>query len=110
MTSTLTASADRERDRAREPSAGSLNSPSRSVLKGTYVEIRIGIVNAPRELSFESSQSPDELTEQVQNALTSGTGFLRLTDDKGRVYIVPTAGVAYVEVGPEESRRIGFVG
>jgi acetylornithine/succinyldiaminopimelate/putrescine aminotransferase len=74
------------------------------------VEIRIGIVNAPRELGFESSQTPDEIAQQVEAAIAAGTGVLRLTDDKGRVYIVPTAGIAYVEVGAEESRRIGFVG
>lgn len=74
------------------------------------MEIRIGIVNAPRELSFESSQSPEELTEKIQAGISSGTGILTLADDKGRVYIVPTAGIAYVELGTEESRRIGFVG
>ena len=74
------------------------------------MEIRIGIVNAPRELSFESAQSAEELTEQIQAGITSGTGILKLSDDKGRVYIVPAAGIAYVEVGTEESRRIGFVG
>ncbi|MBW8873065.1 MAG: DUF3107 domain-containing protein [Leifsonia sp.] len=74
------------------------------------MEIRIGIVNAPRELNFETSQSAEELVEQVQSALTSGTGVLRLNDDKGRLYVVPTAGIAYVEIGTEESRRIGFVG
>lgn len=74
------------------------------------MEIRIGIVNAPRELSFESSQSAEELTGQVETALTNGGGVLKLTDDKGRLYVVPTAGIAYVEIGTEESRRIGFVG
>lgn len=74
------------------------------------MEIRIGIVNAPRELSFESAQSAEELTEQIQAGIASGTGILKLSDDKGRIYIVPTAGIAYVEVGTEESRRIGFVG
>ncbi len=74
------------------------------------MEIRIGIVNAPRELGFESSQTPDEIAELVQTAITGDAGILRLSDDKGRVYIVPTAGIAYVEVGAEESRRIGFVG
>lgn len=74
------------------------------------MEIRIGIVNAPRELNFETSQSAEELVGQVQTALTSGTGILKLTDDKGRLYVVPTAGIAYVEIGTEESRRIGFVG
>jgi hypothetical protein len=74
------------------------------------VEIRIGIVNAPRELSFESSQSAEELAAQVEAGLSSGTGVLKLTDDKGRLYVVPTAGIGYVEIGTEESRRIGFVG
>jgi hypothetical protein len=74
------------------------------------VEIRIGIVNAPRELSFESNQTVDEIAEQAQASLTSGTGFLRLTDDKGKVYLVPVAGIAYIEIGSDESRRIGFVG
>ncbi|NUU07498.1 DUF3107 domain-containing protein [Leifsonia sp. C5G2] len=74
------------------------------------MEIRIGIVNAPRELSFESSQSAEELAAQVESGLSSGTGVLKLTDDKGRLYVVPTAGVAYIEIGTEESRRIGFVG
>jgi len=74
------------------------------------VDIRIGILNAPRELSFESSQTADEIAEQVSAALTSGTGFLRLSDDKGKVYLIPTSGIAYVEIGTEESRRIGFVG
>jgi hypothetical protein len=31
------------------------------------------------------------------------------TDVKGNTYIVPTAGIAFVEVGTEESRRVGFV-
>jgi hypothetical protein len=74
------------------------------------VDIRIGILNAPRELNFETSHSADEIAEQVSAALTSGTGFLRLTDDKGKVYLIPTSGIAYVEIGTEESRRIGFVG
>jgi uncharacterized protein DUF3107 len=74
------------------------------------VEIRIGIVNAPRELSFESSLPAEQLTGQVKTALTSGGGVLELTDDKGRLYVGPTAGIAYVEFGTEESRRIGFVG
>ena len=74
------------------------------------MDIRIGILNAPRELNFETSQSADEITGQVSAALTSGTGFLRLSDDKGKVYLIPTAVIAYVEIGTEESRRIGFVG
>lgn len=74
------------------------------------MDIRIGILNAPRELSFETSHTADEIAQQVSAALTSGTGFLRLTDDKGKVYLIPTSGIGYVEIGTEESRRVGFVG
>lgn len=74
------------------------------------MEIRIGILNAPRELSFESSQSAAEVTTAVTAALNGGSATLHITDNKGSVYIVPTANLAYVELGSEESRRIGFVG
>lgn len=74
------------------------------------MEIRIGIVNAPRELSFETSHNPDEITTQIESDLKNGSGLLTLRDDKGHIYLVPTSGIAYIEVGTEESRRIGFVG
>jgi hypothetical protein len=74
------------------------------------VEIRIGILNAARELSFESSSTADEVTAEVSEALSSGSPFVKIADNKGRVFLVPTAGIAYVEIGTEESRRIGFVG
>ena len=74
------------------------------------MEIRIGITNSGRELSFESSQSASEIEKTIAEALGSEKSYFSLTDDKGRVYIIPTAGLAYVEIGSEETRRIGFVG
>ncbi|MEO8906804.1 MAG: DUF3107 domain-containing protein [Microbacteriaceae bacterium] len=73
------------------------------------MDIRIGILNAPRELSFETDDSSAEVAATVTAALESGAGVLRLTDDKGSVYVVPTAGIGYVQIGSEESRRVGFV-
>jgi Protein of unknown function (DUF3107). len=73
------------------------------------VDIRIGIANSPRELSFESSQAPAEIEKIVSAALDSDAKFIKFSDDKGRVYIVPTASFSYLEVGPESSRRVGFV-
>jgi hypothetical protein len=34
--------------------------------------------------------------------------LLTLIDDKGRRYMVPASRVAYVEIGPPDSRRVGF--
>lgn len=73
------------------------------------MDIRIGIANTARELSFESSQTAAEVEKAVQSALGSDAKFLSLSDDKGKVYIVPTASLAYVEVGGGEARRVGFV-
>lgn len=73
------------------------------------MDIRIGITNSPRELSFETSQPAAEVERIVAEALSSGAAFIKLSDDKGRVYIVPTASFAYLEVGTDQSRRVGFV-
>lgn len=73
------------------------------------VDIRIGIANSPREINFESSQTAADVEKVVASALDSDAKFIKLADDKGKVYLVPTASLAYIEVGSEESRRIGFV-
>ena len=73
------------------------------------MEIRIGILNAARELSFESSEAPAAVQKSVADALEAGTGALTLTDENGRLYVVPVASLAYVEIGSERPRRVGFV-
>ncbi|GGI48547.1 hypothetical protein BCL57_003252 [Agromyces flavus] len=74
------------------------------------MDLRIGIQNSPRELSFETSQTAAEVEQAVAAALSGQSPVLRLSDSKGTVYVVPAAALAYVEIGTEEARRIGFVG
>ena len=45
----------------------------------------------------------------VATALDAGATHVSFTDAKGTGYIVPTASLAYIELGTEESRRVGFV-
>lgn len=73
------------------------------------MEIKIGVADSPRELSITSSNSPDEVESLVTDALRNDEGLLILTDDKGRRYVVPSTKVAYVEIGPGDERRVGFV-
>ena len=73
------------------------------------VDIRIGIANSPREISFESSQTAADIEKLVQTALDTDAKIIKLSDDKGRVYIVPTGSFAYLEIGSDQSRRVGFV-
>jgi hypothetical protein len=73
------------------------------------VDIAIGIVNSPREINFESSQSAAEIEKAVADALDSKSAYLKLADSKGKIYIVPTASLGYIEVGSDSARRVGFV-
>lgn len=83
-------------------------SPSREEEKGSSVEVKIGVTDSPRELTFNSAQSPSEVEQQFTEALSSGTGVLALTDEKGRRFLVQTAKIAYVEIGAADVRRVGF--
>ena len=72
------------------------------------VEVKIGITDSPRELVFTSTQTPSEVEELVNNALSKDSGVLALTDDKGRRFVVNSAKIAYVEIGVADARRVGF--
>ena len=73
------------------------------------MDIRIGITNSPREISFESSQTATEVEALVAAGLEEGTRLIKLTDNKGKLFIVPSASFAYIEIGSESGRRVGFV-
>jgi hypothetical protein len=73
------------------------------------MDVKIGIRNSARELAFESDQSAKEVEAAVAAALEAGAKVLKLTDSKGRLFVVPTEALAYVEIGAEEVRRVGFI-
>ncbi|WP_460957455.1 DUF3107 domain-containing protein [Parasphingorhabdus pacifica] len=72
------------------------------------MEVKIGVVDSPRELAVVSGQSPDEVEALVADALKNADGVLSLSDDKGRRFVVPATKLAYVEIGPAEPARVGF--
>ena len=72
------------------------------------MEVKIGVQFAPRELSLESSQSPEEVAQAVSEALRADLGVLTLVDEKGRRVLVPADKLAYVEIAESEQRRVGF--
>lgn len=72
------------------------------------MEIKIGIQETPRELVVSSTQSIEEVDGLISDALGSAEGILRLTDDKGRKFLVPAARIAYVEIAPADVRKVGF--
>ncbi len=72
------------------------------------MEVKIGVSESSRELVVNSAQSPDEVEKLVAQALSGKDGVLALVDEKGRKYLVQAAKVAYVEIGPADSRKVGF--
>ena len=74
------------------------------------MEVKIGVLHTPREITLESAQTPEEVTDIVAEALKSVDGQLVLTDERGRKIIVPANLVAYVEIAQADARRIGFAG
>ncbi len=75
------------------------------------MDVRIGIVQTPKELEVELADDVDhdELVSEIDTLLSKGDGVLQLTDRRGRKVVVPVPKVAYVEVGPPANdRRVGF--
>lgn len=72
------------------------------------MEVKIGIKESPRELSFESDESTSELRERLEKAIANGE-LIALKDAKGRELLVDAGSIAFVELGGDASRKVGFV-
>jgi len=71
------------------------------------VEVKIGVQHAPRELVLETNETADTLEQALQAAIEQG-GVFALADEKGGRVLVPADKIAYVELGGNEVRRVGF--
>ncbi|MCX5204382.1 DUF3107 domain-containing protein [Streptomyces sp. NBC_00237] len=72
------------------------------------MEVKIGVQHAPREIVLESGQSAEEVERAVADALAGKAQLLSLNDEKGRKVLVPADRIAYVEIGEQAQRRVGF--
>lgn len=72
------------------------------------MEVRIGVQHAHRELMLESEQSSDEVQQLVAKAMSGEESLLVLVDERGRRIVVPSDKLAFVEIGEESARRVGF--
>lgn len=74
------------------------------------MDLRIGIIQAPRELDVElpDGESQDAVHERIEKALADPDGVLWLTDKRGRRVGVPVSRIGYVEIGADDARRVGF--
>lgn len=71
------------------------------------MEVKVGIRDVPREVSVETKASAADVESALLDAL-QGNGIFTLTDEKGRKVLIPAAQVAYVDLGTENARPVGF--
>jgi hypothetical protein len=73
------------------------------------MELRIGVVHSPKELSVELDGTADDIVATVDRAVKDGAAIVWLTDVKGRRLGVPAGKIAYVEIDEDgANKRVGF--
>ncbi|MGH9188899.1 MAG: DUF3107 domain-containing protein [Acidimicrobiales bacterium] len=75
------------------------------------MEVRIGVTQVPKEISVDMGDDVDgdKLVDEIKDAIANESPMLWFTDRRGRRVGVPSAKLAYVEVGATGSdRRVGF--
>jgi hypothetical protein len=70
------------------------------------MEVKIGVQNASRELSIDTTMDADDVEKAVAKALDGG--LLVLADSKGRRIVVPGATLAYVDITTSLTGTVGF--
>ena len=71
------------------------------------MEVKIGVQNASRELTIDTTLDADGVQEAVTSALEQG-GVLALSDAKGRRVVVPGDKLAYVDISTSVTGQVGF--
>jgi hypothetical protein len=73
------------------------------------MEVRIGVVHTPKELTLELEDGVEDAFKMIEKAIKGGDAMVWLTDSKGRRVGVALDKLAYIEVDSEEgSKRVGF--
>lgn len=72
------------------------------------MEVKIGVQNVVREIVLDTELDGPEVEKALAAALAEDNGVLSLTDSKGRKVLVPTAKLAFVEIGTPAIGQVGF--
>jgi len=73
------------------------------------MELRIGVLHTPKELSVELEGTADEIVAMINDAVKDGGAIVWVTDVKGRRLGIPASKIAYVEVDEDgANKRVGF--
>lgn len=71
------------------------------------MEVKIGVLYAPRELLVETDTAPEEIEKSLSKAIVEG-GIFSIVDNKGSRVVIPVDKLAYLEIAEPDDRRVGF--
>ena len=71
------------------------------------MEIKVGIQYVNREVVVETDETAADVEKAFGEAVSNGA-VLTLTDNRGRRVMIPGDKIAYLELGEENARRVGF--
>lgn len=74
------------------------------------IEVRIGVIESPKELILELEEDAQDLIDKVKAASSESGGMVWLTDSKGKQIGVSVSRIAYLEIETERQRKVGFGG
>ena len=81
----------------------------RQAVSVARMEVRIGVIHTPKELTVDVDSSAEEIATAVDKALAKDDAVLWLIDSKGRRIGVPSERLAYVEIeNDHDAKRVGF--
>ena len=73
------------------------------------MEVKVGIQHVNREIVVESSESAVNIEKELLSSIADGgDGVFTLTDERGRKVLIPVRKSAYVDLGEENARHVGF--
>ncbi|NNG18839.1 DUF3107 domain-containing protein [Naumannella sp. ID2617S] len=71
------------------------------------MEVKVGIQHIARELTVDTDQTAEEVQEAYLKAL-DGNDTLLLHDAKGGRTLLRASQIAYLDLGQEQARKVGF--
>jgi len=73
------------------------------------VEVKVGIQHVNREIVVECTESATDVEKELLSSIADGgDGVFTLSDERGRKVLIPVSKIAYVDLGEENARHVGF--
>ena len=73
------------------------------------MEVKVGIQHVSREIVVESTESSTDVEKELLSSMAiGGDGVFTLSDERGRKVLIPVSKIAYVDLGEENARHVGF--